>query len=447
MKKTESTTFIGFIISTPLWTLFAAGLLFSLFISYGYRQGNSVSQMKPPGLPRAEAPPLKTLKQGEIRAPQVEKLRIYSGKVGERDTLFNILKAQGSSPKLVSQVVAAAKNLFDLNHIRVGSPYRLGFDGSGRLKMLEYEIDGQKLLRVEKSNGSFRAATSRIDYQTQEAAFSGVIKASLYNSVVGRGESPLLVIQMAKIFAWDIDFNTDLRKGDSFKLLVEKKYRNGKYVRDGRILAAEFINKGRPYRAIYFEDAGVLGDYYTEDGKSLRKQFLKAPLHYSHISSGYTLRRLHPILKRYMPHQGVDYAAPRGTPVVAIGDGKVIQARKKGWNGLFVKIKHNGTYTSSYGHLSRIGKGIKPGVWVKQGQVIGYVGSSGMATGPHLDFRIRRNGEYVNPLKLQIPPARNISRDEYDAFASVRDKMLAKFSTSRENRSAMRGDMITNSGK
>jgi murein DD-endopeptidase MepM/ murein hydrolase activator NlpD len=406
------------------WTLVVASFFFILFIVYGHRGVAPVNKTEMVERSSSITPPAVVIPNSNHREAALH--TVSEGKVGRQDTFYDILVSRGVTPREVSEVVAAAKPVFDLSKIRVGNSYRLGFDASGNLALLEYEIDDRRLVRVDRNGASFSASMEEIDYEIRESAVSAEVNSSLYDSLVSQGESPLLAIKLAEIFAWDLDFNTDLRKGDRFSLVMERKYRKGEYVRDGRILAAEFVNRGRVFRAIYFKGATGRGDYYTDDGRSLRKQFLKAPLRYSYISSGYSRKRLHPILKKYRPHQGVDYAAPRGTPVVAIGDGKVIWAGKKGWNGIFVKLKHNGTYTSSYGHLSRLGKGIKKGVRVEQGQVIGYVGSTGMATGPHVDFRIRKYDKYVNPLKLEMPPAKNVPKEEFVAFATLRDRMLAR---------------------
>jgi murein DD-endopeptidase MepM/ murein hydrolase activator NlpD len=425
------------------WTLVTASFFFALFLAYGYRGAGNTGRENRVVEAKATVAPLPELEGGSEQQLE-EKLRMLNGRVGRQDTFYDILTAQNVSPQAVYSLVAVAKPVFDLGKIKVGNAYRLAFNGNGELALLEYEIDAQSLVHVERIDGEFKVELDEINYETREVAISARIGSSLYASMVDRGEDPLLSIQMDEIFAWDLDFNTDLRRGDRFSLVLEKKYREGKYVRNGRILGAEFINRGQAYRAVYFVDGKGRGDYYTEKGRSLRKQFLKAPLSFTRISSGYTLKRLHPVLKKYRPHQGVDYAAPKGTPVVAIGDGQVIWAGRKGLNGIFIKLKHNGIYTSSYGHLSRLGKGIKKGMWVKQGQVIGHVGSTGMATGPHLDFRIRKNGGYVNPLKLEMPSARGISRDELSAFTAVRDRMLSRLEDAGGVMSAKRGGDIAN---
>lgn len=414
-----------------LWTLIVAFLFFALFITIGYSESGSYRETK--AMAAESGSTAWTPGSGNSTGTPAMQPRTLIGRVGMQNTLYDILTAHKVSPRAINEVVRAARPLFNLNKIKPGNAYRLAFSDPGELLSIEYEIDDQKLIRLVKAEGIFRARLDKIDYQTRRAAFSGRINTTLYEAVVGGGESPSLVVQLGEIFAWDIDFNTDLRKGDSFSLITEKMFRNGEYVRDGRILAAEFTNQGRLFQAIYFNGGSDLGDYYTYSGKSLRRQFLKAPLSYSYISSGYTEKRLHPVLRKYLPHQGVDYVAPRGTPVVAVGDGKVLWAGRKGRNGIFVKLKHAGVYTTSYGHLSRLGKGIKKGAWVKQGRVVGYVGSTGTATGPHLDYRIRKNGVYLDPLKLKTSPSKSVPREQLKAFEALRQKISGQLALAKEN--------------
>ncbi|MBW2622888.1 MAG: M23 family metallopeptidase, partial [Deltaproteobacteria bacterium] len=227
---------------------------------------------------------------------------------------------------------------------------------------------------------------------------------------------PEVVLNFSDIFAYDIDFFTDIQTGDRFSIFYELKYLQGNLVGSGRILAAEFINNGKKLEAYYFEKSPGKGGYYDAEGRSLRKMFLKSPLRFRRISSYFSRSRYHPILKICRPHLGIDYAAPPGTPVETVADGKVTF---KGWNGgygRFVKIKHNRAYTTTYGHLSRYAKGLKKGKRVKQGDLIGYVGSSGLSTGPHLDYRMVKNGKFINPLALNLEPAPPIEASQRSRF-------------------------------
>jgi len=228
----------------------------------------------------------------------------------------------------------------------------------------------------------------------------------------------LLALELSDIFSWDVDFNTDFRKGDTFRVLVEERWLDGEFRKYGDILAAELAVDGKTYRAYHF-DAGDRPDYFDEEGKSLRKAFLKAPLSYRRISSGFTKRRMHPILKIARPHLGIDYAAPAGTPVSTVGDGTVTFAGRKGPNGNLVVVRHPNGYTTSYGHLARITKGIRRGAVVRQGDVIGTVGATGRATGPHLDYRIRRNGAFLNPLTVNLPKGEAVPRGRMADFRGV----------------------------
>jgi murein DD-endopeptidase MepM/ murein hydrolase activator NlpD len=236
----------------------------------------------------------------------------------------------------------------------------------------------------------------------------GAIKDSLYQSAVDENIDFELALALADIFAWDIDFFVDLRAGDHYSFLYGQRFREGKLVGNGRIVAAHFQNGSTRHRAYYYQAPGKRADYYDGQGNSLRKVFLKSPLRYSRISSGFSKRRLHPILKIYRSHPGVDYAAPTGTPVAAVGDGRVISRGWKNGYGRFIAIRHNSRYVTSYGHLYRYASEIKVGSNVKQGQVIGYVGASGLASGPHLDFRMKKDGRFVNPLKNRLPAARPV---------------------------------------
>ncbi len=245
---------------------------------------------------------------------------------------------------------------------------------------------------------------------------SGRIEDNLYNSILQLGLSPSVVFDLSDIFSSDIDFNTDFRRGDTFILYIERFARNGKVCKPPHILAARMIVQGKNYEAYYFETKKGYGSYYDKYGRSKERMFLKAPLHYRRISSFFSPRRLHPILKIYRPHYGIDYAAPTGTPVSALGDGVVKFVGWRGGFGKFIVIKHNRTYKTTYGHLSRFARGIRVGSKVKKGQVIGYVGATGLATGPHLDFRFYKNGRPINFLKTKWPHSHSIPK-----------KLLAKY--------------------
>ena len=244
---------------------------------------------------------------------------------------------------------------------------------------------------------------------------SALIKSSLYDALLENNATIELAVSLSKIFAWQIDFYR-LQKGDNFKVIYEELYVDNKMVGIGNILGAYFYNYKKEYYAIPFVQDDVY-QYFDENGNSLRKEFLKTPIEFARISSRYSTKRFHPVLKTYRPHTGIDYAAPTGTPIRTVGDGKVVAASYSGNNGNYVKIRHNSVYTTMYLHMSRFGKGIKKGTKVRQGQIIGYVGSTGLATGPHLHFNFYLNGRPVDPLKIEIPPSHPVKdslRENYD---------------------------------
>jgi murein DD-endopeptidase MepM/ murein hydrolase activator NlpD len=262
---------------------------------------------------------------------------------------------------------------------------------------------------------------NNFSYETRVENVSAAIDASLFSSVLDIGERDQLAMEIAEIFGSDIDFYTDIQKGDSFRVLIEKKYLNGQFSKYGPILAASFSNKDKVFTGFRFEDENGKPAYYAPDGRSLKRSFLKSPLKFGRITSRFSRARMHPILKILRPHLGVDYAAPTGTPVQAVGAGRVTSAGYSGGSGRMIRLSHTGGYESMYLHLSRIA--VKPGAHVNQGQVIGYVGSTGMSTGSHLDFRVRRNGKAINPLKVIFPPGAPISARRFDSFAALRDKL------------------------
>jgi len=256
----------------------------------------------------------------------------------------------------------------------------------------------------------------------------GTIHGSLYAALAAHGESPQMAAELAEIFAWDIDFHTDLRRGDSFRVLIEERYRHGKSVGSPRILAAEMVNRQRVFQAVSYPSQADHGTYYRPDGSAIRRMFLRSPLHYSRISSPFSLHRFHPILGQYRPHLGIDYAAPAGTPVRSVADGVIAWAGMKGASGNMVEVRHNSVYSTFYLHLSRFASEVQVGKRVAQGEVIGYVGATGLATGPHLDFRLSKEGKYLNPLEhsnksLEAPP---LPRQALPAFRAHARRLLAE---------------------
>ena len=361
-----------------------------------------------------------------VEAAVPEPLRVLQGKIGRNTTLAAILN-DAISPRGVHALVEASRPVYDLARISVGHPFGVTFGPDGLLAAFTYGIDELRTLRVTRRGGTYEAEVLTRDYEVRPSVAHGVITSSLFGAVSDAGEEDQLALDLAEIFAWDVDFNTELQKGDTFRVAVDKLYLDGRFVRYGRIASAELVRGPRIVRAMWFDSRNGAG-YYTPEGNPLRKAFLRSPLKFSRISSGFTHARFHPVLKRMRPHLGVDYAAPVGTPVRASGGGTVTLAGWSGGYGKTVKIRHPNGYETLYGHLSRIA--VKKGQRVEQADVIGAVGTTGLSTGPHLDYRMIKDGVHVNPLKLKSPPAEPILSAERAAFDAERDRGLAFLGTS-----------------
>jgi len=348
-------------------------------------------------------------------------LKMLSGTIG-RNTNLGAVLGQTLSPAVIHRLVETARPIHDLARISVGHPFSLVVGHDGFLSNFSYAIDELRTLRVSRKGQDLQAEVVTRSYDQRTEVIQGTISSSLFAAVNDAGEEDQLALDLADIFAWDVDFHTELQRGDSFKVAVEKMYLDGRLSRYGRILSAEFVRGDRTLRAVRFECSRGPG-YYAPDGRPLRKAFLRSPLKFSRISSGFTHSRFHPILKTMRPHLGVDYAAPVGTPVMASGDGVVILAGWSGGYGKTVKIRHPNGYETLYGHLSRIN--VHVGQRVAQETYIGNVGMTGLATGPHLDYRMIKSGVYLNPLKIQSPPAEPVPAAERASFAAVRDQQMA----------------------
>ena len=347
--------------------------------------------------------------------------RVFRGTIARRETLATALSGT-LSPAGVHALVEAARPVYNLARLSVGQPFGLVLDSEGLLRAFTYGIDELRTLRVTRKGEDYQAEVLTREYEVKVASVRGEITSSLFGAVSAAGEEDQLALDLADIFMWDVDFNTELQKGDSFRVAVEKMSLDGKLSRYGRILSAELVRGERVIQAVRFEGKNGPG-YYMPDGRPMRKAFLRSPLRFTRISSGFTHARLHPILNVMRPHLGVDFAAPIGTPVRASADGVVIQAGVDGGYGKVVRMRHPNGYTTLYGHLSRIN--VKVGQHLAQSTVLGLVGMTGLATGPHLDYRMTRDGIFVNPLKIQSPPAEPIAADEEDAFQAARDRQLA----------------------
>ncbi len=346
--------------------------------------------------------------------------------VVERGMIFETaLKTLDLDPATIAGVMQAARPVFNFRGLRQGHKLVLLRSLAGEPRAVIYSVDNDRELWIFRRGEQFEANLRTIPSQTRTVAIGGQIDGSLFQGVIDAGERPELAVRLAEIFAWDLDFYTDPRPGDTFRLVLEKKeYTNGQPASYGRILVAEYNNDGRPYRAVLFHDQDGRPGYYNADGKSLQKAFLRSPLKFAaHISSHFSRARFHPILKIYRPHLGTDYAAPTGTPVQAIAGGRVATAGNTGQGGNTVRLIHSNGYESYYMHLSRIL--VHLGQHVEQGQRIGLVGMTGLATGPHLDFRLKQHGGFVNFERLKLPPAFPVPQREMADFTAERDKWMA----------------------
>ncbi|WP_066853279.1 M23 family metallopeptidase [Halodesulfovibrio spirochaetisodalis] len=337
-------------------------------------------------------------------------IEVVSGKIGKGETASTLLNKWLSKAE-VYRLASATDTTFRLTSLRRGRPYRV-VTTDGEFTRFEYEIDNDKYLSVAKIDNGYDAELKDIEYDVITERVNGTISSNLYEALAAAGEKAALAARIGDIFGWEIDFIRDIRKNDNFTVVVEKRFRDGKFQSYGKILAARFMNQGNAYEGYYLKDNNGFTQYYTAEGKNLRRAFLKAPLSFTRISSKYSNRRLHPILKTYRPHHGIDYAAPRGTPVSAIGNGKVIKIARSRGAGKYVKIRHSNGYESAYLHLNRFARGLKVDKKVKQGQTIAYVGSTGLSTGPHLDFRMKKNGKYINPTRAINPRAPKATKEQ-----------------------------------
>ena len=304
----------------------------------------------------------------------------------------------------------------------------------GLLQALKRRVSDTQTLEVMRAQDGFSVELVEVPLEIRRVQRHGHIDSSLFVAARAVGVGPSVIMQIANdIFGWDIDFALEIRPGDQFSVVYEQRYRNGEYLGDGRVLAAEFINAGRSYRAVRYEsDDGELSDYFTPEGRSVRRQFLRAPVDFTRISSNFNPRRMHPILNRIRAHKGVDYAAPRGTPIRAAGDGRVGVAAWHGGYGRAVILEHGGGITTLYGHMSRFATGIRAGQRVKQGQVIGYVGRTGAATGPHLHYEYRLNGVHKNPRTVPLPSAEPIPPLYLEDFHARTGQLLADLDRSKD---------------
>lgn len=376
--------------------------------------------------PAADGAPAAEAAQPEAERAQAIPSRWREHTVRKGETLAQVLKAVGVDKEDRAKVTAAAKDTPALTKLKVGQKVRAQVDADGGLLELHLKLDAKSSLHVELAGDGYEV--HRIDRPVEKrvAQTSAVIQSSLFADGQDAGLSDAQLMELAAIFGWDVDFALGLRPGDRFSLVYEAEYLDGEKVDNGAILAAEFVNQGRTYRAVRFEDDdGTLG-YYAPDGTSKKQAFLRSPLKLARVSSGFSLSRQHPILNTRRAHKGVDYSAPVGTPVKATGSGLVAFTGQKNGYGNVVELQHGDKYTTLYGHLSRFAEGLRVGEPVKQGEVIGYVGQTGLATGPHLHYEFRIAGEHRDPLSVKLPTAQSLDGQDLAAFRRQAAPLLAQ---------------------
>jgi murein DD-endopeptidase MepM/ murein hydrolase activator NlpD len=345
----------------------------------------------------------------------------------------SILSNLGFTPTQSEKITGAISSYLSPSRLQIGNTYSAitEQDTASTIRYLVFEKNRTDFAVVEIQPDTVLAYEDARPVTLKREYAEGVITSSMWNAIVGAGAPALLALKLSDVYAWQIDF-FDVKEGDSFRVMYDVAYINDTSMVDvANIEGAVFTHRGEKYRAIPFQQDSVR-EYFDESGNSLRKEFLKAPLDFIRISSRFSNARFHPVLKRYRPHHGVDYAAPTGTPVKTIGDGVVIErAYQGGGAGNYVKVRHNSVYTTTYMHLSRFASGIQKGATVKQGQVIGYVGSTGLSTGPHLDFRVHKNNQPVNPLTIDSPPCEPVKPELLDSFRLVQEQVLTELDSLR----------------
>jgi len=340
-------------------------------------------------------------------------------------TLTDLLAQYNFTPAQIYELRKNIKPVYDLGKIKAGHELRIYSTQQGEISSLEYDINEENFLHIQKKESTYTAEIKKIPYKIEVKMIWGTIEENLIFAVNKKDEGDLLAINLADLFAWDIDFYADLRKGDSFKIIFEKKYLRGEFFSYRNILAAEFTNQGKTFRAIRYTYPDTKeSDFFELAGNSLRKEFRKSPLHSARITSRFSHRRLHPIRKVYRPHYGVDYAAPVGTRVQATADGTVTFTGRNGAAGRMIKIRHKNRYETQYLHLRGYAKGIRKGKKIKEGQIIGFVGSSGESTGPHLDYRIKKDGRYINPLAFKPAPVKPLRAEYLEDFKKQADSLF-----------------------
>lgn len=354
-------------------------------------------------------------------APEVTlaPVHVREAKIKSGSNLYDALRAAGIDKPESHALIESVKKFVDMRRLAAGTPVEAYFSSAEdpRPTAVELKLDELRVLRATgRADGGWDTEMHEAVVETDIAAYSGIVSSNLWNSATNAGMDPTLISQLAEIFAWQVDFNREVQENDRWRLTVERRSVDGVPIGFGAILAAEYENVGLVYSAVRFDHDGSNGRYYTQEGQSLRRMFLKSPLKFGRITSGFAPRRFHPILNITRAHLGVDYGAPTGTPVMVVGDGIVTFAAHRGASGKMIAVRHNAVYETQYKHLSGFASGIKAGSRVGMGQIIGYVGSTGLSTGPHLHFEFNENGRFVDPTGLRFPTADPVPEAHKPAF-------------------------------
>jgi len=400
-------------------TLTMFGLISAIFMLHDDSPVASYTQLIALDLPQQ---PITSVGPASMHHDAVDWERVA---VQPGQTLDGIFRQQGFSIALLQNILDVNDDTRRLTRIKPGDVFEFRRDQDGEMSEMRYPIDEEHYLLIRREGASLFAEMQQRKITREIAQADGVINSSLFLAARDAGLNDQMILELANIFGWDIDFVLDIREGDRFMLVYEKIFRDGDFLRDGKILAATFINQGARFQAIWY-DNGQIADYYAPDGRNMRKEFLRAPLNFSYISSAFNPKRMHPILKRIRPHNGIDYFAPPGTPVYAAGDGTVIRSAYSAANGNHVFIQHSNSIVTKYLHFSK--RAVKQGQRVKQGQTIGYVGSTGLATGPHLHYEFVLDGIHRDPRTVPLPKVEPLGPELLADFQLKSAPMLTQLS-------------------
>lgn len=361
--------------------------------------------------------------QTQLISPTLDEIYPYT--IPSNTTLSSELQKLDISSSEITALVTAARPYKNLALIKPGTRYFVRFSSQQELLSIEFRFSAKEILTIKKINNLWTAQLIEKKSKFQIVTFQGVVINSLWNSAKEAQMEAQLIGELAEVFAWQIDFSREVQIGDRWRLSVEKEFVDNEFVGYGDILSAEYLNSDNSFKAVLFRNEGTNLGYFTPEGENLRKIFLKSPIEFARISSRFSTKRFHPVLKVARPHLGVDYAAPIGTPIRSVGDGIIEFAGWSGGGGKVIKIRHNSVYDSAYKHLNGFAKGVKVGAKVIQGQTIGFVGSTGLSTGPHLHFEFYINGRFVDPLGQKFPQANPISQNQLSEFSLAQKELLS----------------------